>query len=279
MQIHEVAVGGPLLTIGEGDDLALANQMMLWAGIRHLPVVRAGVVVGLVSEGDLLRAAARAPKDSSRWLVSEIMTSPVIVIDPDADVSAAASRMVEHRVGCLPVVSSEGEVIGIVTRTDLLNQAALGGLGSVPPTGAGVTSAMRPDPITVHEDDDLMEAALRMQREGIRHLPVVDAVSRVVGVLSDQDVRVATGLAWVRGEEPTVRLRSLKVAHAMSAPAVTVSESASAAQAARQLMSSRVGALPVVDPDDRLVGIVSYVDLLAAAYKPMGGVAPSGIAR
>jgi CBS domain-containing protein len=90
-------------------------------------------------------------------------------------------------------------------------------------------------------------------------------------MLSDQDLRAATGAASTRDDraEP-IRVQAVKVAHAMSTPAVTVPDTASLALVARYFMDHRVGALPVVDTDDRLVGLVSYLDLLSAAYKPMG---------
>jgi CBS-domain-containing membrane protein len=241
--------------------------------VRHLPVVGEGPVVGVLSASDLLRYAARSGwREASQEPVRRAMTRPAETIDPEAEIADAAARMVEHGIGCLPVVSDGRTLVGILTRADLLAHEARGGMQAVPTGGdAGVRSVMNPDPATAAEDDDLLEAAARMRRTGARHLPVIDGERRVVAMLSDQDLRAATGAASTRDDaaEP-IRVQAVKVVHAMSTPAVTVPDTASLALVARYFMDHRVGALPVVDTDDRLVGLVSYVDLLSAAYKPMG---------
>jgi CBS domain-containing protein len=56
-------------------------------------------------------------------LVKEVMSEPVITVDPDATVRHAARLMVEHKIGCLPVVS-EGRLQGLLTETDVLRYVA-----------------------------------------------------------------------------------------------------------------------------------------------------------
>jgi CBS domain-containing protein len=270
MLVREVAVAGRVLTVRDTDDLALANQVMVWAGVKHLPVMHGGALVGVLSATDIFEVRGRAPHDGMKRAVGSAMSQPALTIGPDADVTEAAACMVERDIGCLPVID-HGALVGIVTRADLLAQEAVRGYGPLPMHDPGVRSAMRETPVTVREDDDLLEAAQLMQNGGFRHLPVIDGERRVVGVLSDQDLRAATGSSWLHGDAPfDERVRRLKVSHAMSTPAVTVPDSASMALAARYFMDHRVSALPVVDGDDRLVGIVSYLDMLAAAYKTAG---------
>lgn len=99
-------------------------------GMRHLPVVDDGALVGIVSDRDLRawrqalldeaggeetplgRAALGAP-------VAKLMTHDVITIEPDAPVRDAVTTMLEHGVSALPVVEG-GAVVGIVTTIDLL---------------------------------------------------------------------------------------------------------------------------------------------------------------
>jgi CBS domain-containing protein len=269
MLVRELAVAGRVLTVRDTDDLALANQVMVWAGVKHLPVMHGGALVGVLSATDIFEVRGRAPHDGMKRAVRSAMSQPALTISPDADVTEAAARMVERDIGCLPVVD-HGALVGIVTRADLLAQEAVRGYGPLPLRDPGVRSAMRETPVTVREDDDLLEAAQHMQNGGFRHLPVIDGERRVVGVLSDQDLRAATGSSWLQGNVPLEARARLKVSHAMSTPAVTVPESASMALAARYFMDHRVSALPVVDAEDRLVGIVSYLDMLAAAYKTAG---------
>lgn len=269
MQVRDIASQRPILSVEAGEDLALANQIMLWAEIRHLPVLSGGALVGVLSASDLLRRATRGGwRDSLRAPVKSAMSAPAQTISPDEDVAEAAARMAERRIGCLPVVS-DGAIVGMLTRTDLLALEARQKAPPEPWSDVGVRAVMRANPATVQEDDDLVAAVARLQRDPIRHLPVVNGDRRVIGMLSDQDVRSALGGAvFGAATGADVRARLMKVARAMTAPAVTVPETASLALAAGYFMDHRVAALPVVDLEDRLVGVVTYLDMLAAAYKP-----------
>lgn len=108
------------------DDLELALQKMLWAGIRHLPVLRSnGEVGGVLSHRDVLERMALSTEalalghTSARQLVCHAMRVPAETVDPGESVGTAARRMADQKLGCLPVVEG-GALVGIVTTTDLL---------------------------------------------------------------------------------------------------------------------------------------------------------------
>jgi acetoin utilization protein AcuB len=111
-------------------------------------------------------------------------------------------------------------------------------------------SVMSPEPVVVRPNDLLDEAAKRMARFNIRHLPVVTEGGEVVGMLSDRDLRIAVkSIALAR------------VSSAMTPMPMAVPPDAPLHEVALALADERIGALPVVD-EGRLVGIVSHVDLL-----------------
>jgi acetoin utilization protein AcuB len=122
-------------------------------------------------------------------------------------------------------------------------------------------------PATATADDNLMDAAARMAERNVRHLPVVDGDHHVVGMLSDRDVRTVIGNASrpLRPDDAQVRLRSLRVTDAMTRDAFVVNHNASFDDLVRVFMDQRVGAVPVVDDGERLVGIISYVDVFKNA--------------
>src|SRR5690606_36429140 len=113
-------------------------------------------------------------------------------------------------------------------------------------------------------DDMLTDAAARMIARGIRHLPVVDGMMRVRGILSERDVREVTGRALLETEEAerSRYVQRLRVGDVMTPDPRTIHEYEPLGNAVRALVDDRFGALPVVDEDDRLRGILSYVDLL-----------------
>ncbi len=124
MRVLDCMESGGITTVQEEDDLKLAAQILLWHGARHLPVLRNGRVVGVLTERDLLaRQAALGKRAAGRLSVGEAMSKPPLLATTDEALSAAAQRMLENRVGCLPVVD-HGALVGMLTRSDLLRAIA-----------------------------------------------------------------------------------------------------------------------------------------------------------
>jgi|SRR6516164_6628816 acetoin utilization protein AcuB len=95
-----------------GDAIALLREL----DVRHLPVVNTDrEVVGMVSDRDL-RGLALSPKTA----VSEVMSSDVITIDADAGAYEVVEVMLEYKIGAVPVVNAEQQLIGIVSYIDML---------------------------------------------------------------------------------------------------------------------------------------------------------------
>src|SRR5262249_48362090 len=107
-------------TLKLSDSLGLAEDIMELGRIRHLPVLSGSVVVGVVSQRDLYRAAVSSMLAMSRsaereWLakipVHSVMSQDVHTIEPDASVHRAVEMMLARRIGCLPVVE-HGKLVG-----------------------------------------------------------------------------------------------------------------------------------------------------------------------
>ena len=121
-----------VVTISADDSLWVVKEIMELGETRHLPVVRKGTLVGVVSQRDLLHASLSnvmgIPAQDQRIFlegvnIGEVMSKPPISIDPDAAIGAAARMMAERKIGCLPVVAAD-ELLGIVTETDVLGHFA-----------------------------------------------------------------------------------------------------------------------------------------------------------
>jgi CBS domain-containing membrane protein len=118
-----------LVTLTEDETLAHAQRCMARGRIRHLPVVRNGRLVGLITHRDLLAASfsifAEIDTSEQRRVfdtvrVVEAMHRDVVTVSPGLPVSKAARILLENKYGCLPVVDDEEQLIGILTEADFL---------------------------------------------------------------------------------------------------------------------------------------------------------------
>jgi acetoin utilization protein AcuB len=136
-----------------------------------------------------------------------------------------------------------------------------------------VSRSMARKVTTVDKETSLLEAQMLMKRRDIRHLPVVDAGNRLVGMITDRDVRSAlpSALAKIDGD---ARMRdqyaNIKVADAMTTDLLTISPNHTIQDALMLIEQKKVGAFPVVDDDNKLVGILSVRDLLRAFINVLG---------
>jgi CBS domain-containing protein len=140
---------------------------------------------------------------------------------------------------------------------------------------AVVRDVMTPNVITVKEDTPFEAIAAALRQHRVSAFPVVDEVSRVIGVVSESDLlaKLALGIgddAVVPGmitgilrQEQLQKAHAVTAAELMTSPAYTVWPEDTVEQAARIMYLRNVKRLPVVDAGGRLEGIVSRADVLA----------------
>ena len=105
-------------TIGADIDLSKATSMMREYRIRHLPVQKAGELVGVLSDRDIkLAQSFRGPGELT---VDDVMTSDPYIADPNTPLDEAVLHMAEHKLGCVIVKQKNGKVVGILTDNDAL---------------------------------------------------------------------------------------------------------------------------------------------------------------
>ena len=138
--------------------------------------------------------------------VKDVMTVKVISVERDTPFAAIAAALREYRVSAFPVLDEAGQVIGVVSESDLLAKLALGGGGDGSPgmiTGMlhqqqvekarAVTAGdlMTSPAATVSPDDTVERAARLMYVRRVKRLPVVDAGGHLAGIVSRADVLAA----------------------------------------------------------------------------------------
>ena len=118
------------------------------------------------------------------WTVSNVMTHPAATVAPTAGFKKCVDFMRIQQVSAVPVVASDGKLVGLLSEADLMRNFDKQDGGS-PPTAADL---MTRDVITIGPDASVAAAARIMVERGVKRLPVVDAVGRVIGVVSRVDV-------------------------------------------------------------------------------------------
>ena len=118
-----------VISITMDDSLAKARELFLEFHFHHLLVLESGRLVGVISDRDLLKAispfiGSLSELDRDRATLNkrahQIMNRNPITVEADATVEIAAQRLLKNRVSCLPVVTQDGKVSGIVSWRDLL---------------------------------------------------------------------------------------------------------------------------------------------------------------
>jgi len=151
--------------------------------------------------------------------------------------------------------------------TEYLKHVPLPGLASMPrhkdKKAVKVKERMTLNAATVKPDDGLKDAIWKMEQGHFRHLPVVDDNGKLIGMLSDRDIRlIRPSLAFINKQDAMVQIWSLTVQQAAVFDPIKVKPETTLKEAAALMLRWHVGGLPVVDDKDRLVGILTYTDLL-----------------
>jgi len=115
------------VTVEPATPLHEARRLLSYYGIRHLPVVRGGVLVGVVSDRDL-PGAADLPRDlvldeppaRPAAVVEDVMSTPAYFVTGDDRIETAARLMLSRRISAAPVVDAERSLVGMITTTDCL---------------------------------------------------------------------------------------------------------------------------------------------------------------
>lgn len=249
------------MVIEATDTVGSAQRWMTRYRIRHLPVVDHEQLVGLLSEHDLLAARARVAGDKGWWKlrVRDAMPAGLQTVGPDDSLTEVEGRMAMSKLDAFLVVE-HGKLVGLVTVIDVLDAEVRRAMAAHP---APLTALGRPP--TVCPEDALLEAVRVMFDHHVRNLPVVDDTGKVVGMLSEVDVRRKIGdPAQYLASETAKRY---DVQDVMDTKVATVVSGRPLAEVAHYFADERLDAIPVVDHAGALVGMVSYIDTLHALAK------------
>ena len=267
-----------VLTANPDMSLALAWRLMEDHRIRHLPVVSNGCLIGLITDRDLRTASLATaglstPAEATVYMgtttVKSCMTQDVVTISPTTPITTATQHILDNHVGCLPVID-QGQLVGVITEIDLLRAS----LASATPKTRRLTvkDAMQDLLIIVVPEDLVSTAYQRMQGGIVRHLPILDDDGKLVGVITDRDIRQAGDFGQTTLATPDVmdQFGTMMIRDLMTTDIVSVRSHTLLTEATELFLSHKFGCLPVIRDDDTLEGLLTVTDLLTLYVDQIG---------
>lgn len=251
-------------------------------------VVADGIVV--VEDMRVISHRSRYRLIPRQMLVRDIMASPAVSVTRDRPVADIVRLLLEADFNGVPVVDDENRPVGIITQGDLVRRAQMPlRLGLLGETDHGVVGefydraaaipaheVMSSPARTVRDDQQVAQAVDLMRRHSLKRLPAVDAEGRLTGMLTRLDVlRTAVSLPKAEAAVPGVCYVDWegipRVRDCMGRETASVTPDTSIDQALRTLDERQVQRLAVVDEDNRLLGLLTDRDILAAiGHRPEG---------
>lgn len=298
--VHDI-MRTEVVTVQPETPIAQVVALLLQRGYRSLPVVDAGgKLVGIITDGDLLRRAnLQTPLDLQAGLsavqiqrqlaelqkqtgrAADVMTPTVVSVRAGDSVRQAVTLMTAHGLKRLPVVNGAGQLVGLVSRLDILRTVAYHQAGQEPPvepplSGTTIAELMYIDAPTVGPQAHVEEIIRALEASRRRRAVVVDSNRRVLGIITDGDLlrrsrqaahpsflqrlrNLITGQGDERGWFPDAGETATQL---MTIPVVTIRTDTPLGQALDLMLEHQVKRLPVVDAEGRLLGLLGRASLL-----------------
>jgi CBS domain-containing protein len=235
--------------------IARALGLMRRHGFHEIPVLRKSRMIGMITFESIARRAS--------WTLNEKVEHLLILpplVTPTTRLPELAEELLATGLRAAPVVGPRGELLGIVSRTDLVRALVV-----VPEaTVTRVEEIARAPDLIVHENDPCRPLIGQVRLLEEHPLPVLDRKERLVGAVGIADLGSLLGRPIAGGKRDARAGRTaleIKVGSIMHSPAVTVPVGTSAAAAALRMTEEKVSSVFVVE-EGRAPRTVGQAELL-----------------
>ncbi|MBN1805669.1 MAG: CBS domain-containing protein [Sedimentisphaerales bacterium] len=247
-----------------------------------------------------------------RQLLMKIVTRKPKFVTPLTPISDVITTMTSNHIDMVPVLEGD-DLAGVITTTDLIKlfirlEEAIQGLcpkseNDLAPfqTSCGnsskveflqawlnreVREIMTEQVISLGPEDDIGRAMEIMQNNNFRHIPIIDESDRCIGMISDRDILRNLPYADKQSKSLSEKFREhlfsssfmvtnflMPTENIMARNVSNISANCKICEAAYILFKKRISCLPVIDVNEKLLGILTIIDMiraLLAAYEPAG---------
>jgi CBS domain-containing protein len=267
----------PVIVVQSVDTVAHARNLMLKERVSRLIVVEGDRPVGTLTRRDIIRSLRNyrmRQRDFDSIIVREVMRTPARTVNEEDSITDAAKKMVSGNVKGLPVVDGRGQLVGIVTKTDLTRYFSENFRGRFKVEEISQGKGGLP---IIHSSHTVFRAMDLMEETSSDRVIVVDD-TKPIGIITETDLsfirQQRSGNSFRKGSRrdagaiSSTRIYLLPTAADVMTPNPTVvNESEDAALAAGMLIKKGIGGMPVVNKKGDLVGIITKFDFVKVLAK------------
>ncbi len=261
----------PVIVINRAETVSHARKTMMKERLSRLVVVDGSRPVGTLTRRDIIKSLSdykMRQRDLDSILVDEIMKTPVTTIGEEDSIGEAARKMVARNVRGLPVVDPKGDLVGIITKTDLTRYFSETCMGELKVKDLFQLKENVP---TVNVTHSISRAMDLIQDRTIDRVVVLDG-QRPVGIITESDLALLAprkvGDAFHKGkvrdgEVFQTRIYLIPTAEDVMTPNPKVVEgNGDAAGAAKRLIDDGIGGMPVVNRKGEMIGLITKFDFV-----------------
>ena len=259
----------PVITVDPEISIYEALRQMQINFIKRVVIVSKNKPVGIITERDINRFLEydKTSKALNEIPVKHVMQKNIIsIVDGLEDhLNQCATRMVTFRIGSVILVNDDGELVGIVTKTDITEA-----FGNTHGGKYLVKDFMTSRTVTCRKSDTLRYALNLMNTNDVSRLVVTDENGYPIGLITTNTLLIHSDY-FSRDDArdrdyliPKKKGADLKVKDLMTSELLTINQEEDLAGAANLMIKNKISGIPVVDNKRKLVGVVSKFDIVRA---------------
>ena len=264
----EAKYSSPVITVQPESSIFETLSQMQKNFVKRIVVAAKNKPVGIVTERDINRFLSedKTVRAVDEIPIKHVMQKNVISITDGFEdhFDQCASRMETFKIGSVILVDDNGELIGIVSRTDLTKAYA-----SVFGGKYHVKEFMSKKVVTCRKSDSLKFALNLMNKNEISRLVVTDENGSTVGLITTNTLLTHSdyftkGKTRSRDYLLPINKKDLTVAELLNEKLITINDEEDLATAASLMIKNNISGIPVVDSKKNLIGVISKTDVVKA---------------
>jgi len=256
MQVKDIMVAPP--TIDKSAKISNALGIMEKKNTRRLLVTHNGEVTGILTMRGLAKelGTKKRTKPASSLPVVTAVTPNFTFVKPTVKFELAA-KILKEKGGVLLVSENEKDVLGWITPNEII--------GAYDFVGQSKDVMFQKTIITINSSERLVHARYLMLENNIGRIPVMED-GKLIGIISERDVAVAFQefKDSVPDNHQEAQIKNLLVADVMSRNALTAKPTTPAEKIVSCIVHKNIGIVPILDDNEKLVGIITRRSLLLA---------------